>query len=523
MHYLGWARVGVLVGLVSLTACARLGVDVSGLHGGDGGLSPDVLSTDGQMIAPPPDQTAGDSAPGFFPTTTVTGGQNDTAWFGATLGSTKVAEGVVRLGVQAGFVVKSERLPGARAWASAAASGSQIVVIGGGTDPNDSAQTPEVLSYNPLTDTITNLADLPDGISQAAAVGLPNGAVYSIKGKNTGFSLEGNLYRIDATQGSVVKTAATMEKSFRHTAALGLDGLIYVLGGVGSGPIVNKIETFDPVNDKMLPVAVGMDVVGGREHARAATAANGIIYVFGGALDRAADGAAPTASTNLTDQILALDPTVPSIAAVASLPQPLMNVALGHLPDGRIVIVGGDTLPTTKSVITSVPTAQVFAFDPKQPSAGAQLTADVLPYALSGAAAAMGANGKLYLFGGVKETGLSDAILELHPYTKDGAVVGPVTDLGAPGQRWTELAWKSEVPPGTSLQVSVRAADTSFSAADLTPEWKSVGNQSPVQVLPSGRFVQWRISLGTTNTASTPTLLEVTCAYLKAAPSAPAP
>lgn len=529
MQYLGWVRVGVVVGLVSLTACARLGGDVSGLHSGDGGQSPDVVSTDDSVVTSADGQQA-DAAPGFNPTNTVTGGPGDTDWSNTTLGGTATLEGVVRLGLQAGFAVKKATLPSARAWASAAASGPNIVILGGGTDANDSAQSSEVLRYNLLTDTMADIADLPDGFSQSAAIGLPNGTVYSIKGKNTGFSLEANLYRIDVAQSSVVKTVATMEKSFRHTAALGLDGLIYVLGGVGSGPIVNKIEAYDPVNDATILTSVSFDAdaqapnaILGREHARAATAGSGVIYIFGGALDRAADGAAPTASTNLTDQILALDPKVPSITVVASLPQPLMNVALGHLPDGRILIVGGDTPVSAKSVANTEPTTQVLAFDPKQPTVSPQLTADTLPHALSGAAAAMGANGKLYLFGGMKNTGLSDAILELHPYAKEGVVSGPVVDLGAPGERWEALAWKSSVPAGTSLQAFVRASDTSFNAAATTPEWKSVGSQSPVKTLPDGRFVQWRISLATSNTATTPTLSEVSCAYLKATPSAPGP
>jgi hypothetical protein len=73
-----------------------------------------------------------------------------------------------------------------------------------------------------------------------------------------------------------------------------------------------------------------------------------------------------------------------------------------------------------------------------------------------------------------------------------------------------------ESKPGQLINIifEVRSSDTAFNAGDATPFWNIVGGTSPVvSGLPSGRYLQWRAVLSTTDTANTPTLHEVRVYY----------
>ena len=60
----------------------------------------------------------------------------------------------------------------------------------------------------------------------------------------------------------------------------------------------------------------------------------------------------------------------------------------------------------------------------------------------------------------------------------------------------------------------VRASDTPFLKDAATPLWTIVGGTSPISTgLPSGRYIQWRARLTTSDTANTPTLHEVRVYY----------
>jgi len=79
---------------------------------------------------------------------------------------------------------------------------------------------------------------------------------------------------------------------------------------------------------------------------------------------------------------------------------------------------------------------------------------------------------------------------------------------------WNALFWDSTLPAGTSLAFEVRASDTLFLQDDATPAWVAVGTSSPIQSgLPSGRYLQWRVTLSTDNITVTPELYEVRVYY----------
>ena len=74
-------------------------------------------------------------------------------------------------------------------------------------------------------------------------------------------------------------------------------------------------------------------------------------------------------------------------------------------------------------------------------------------------------------------------------------------------------AKKQTDDPG-DITFEVRASDTAFRKDDATPSWTAVGGTSPVLAgLPSGRYMQWRATLTSSDFQKAPTLFEVTIAY----------
>lgn len=90
-------------------------------------------------------------------------------------------------------------------------------------------------------------------------------------------------------------------------------------------------------------------------------------------------------------------------------------------------------------------------------------------------------------------------------------------DTGTSGTSWTTLSWTATVPQGTTLKVSVRAAETLFDAADVAPSW-TLATSDDTHVtsgLPPGRYLQWMFSLATENTALSPILEQVTVVHAR--------
>jgi hypothetical protein len=109
---------------------------------------------------------------------------------------------------------------------------------------------------------------------------------------------------------------------------------------------------------------------------------------------------------------------------------------------------------------------------------------------------------------------LSSIGAEQGPYVLTGTIASQVLDAGIPGAVWDGLFWDETLESNTDITFEVRANDTSFNAGDGTPSWNDVGGASPVvSGLPSGRYLQWRATLTTTNTANTPALHEVRVYY----------
>ena len=96
--------------------------------------------------------------------------------------------------------------------------------------------------------------------------------------------------------------------------------------------------------------------------------------------------------------------------------------------------------------------------------------------------------------------------VRVNDYYPSGTIASQVLDTGVTGARWDALFWDESLQSNTDITFEVRASDTEFLKDAATPSWTSVGGTSPVT---SGRYMQWRATLTTSDTLKTPILHEV--------------
>lgn len=99
--------------------------------------------------------------------------------------------------------------------------------------------------------------------------------------------------------------------------------------------------------------------------------------------------------------------------------------------------------------------------------------------------------------------------IRLTPYPASGVFTSRVFDAGST-RTWTGITWNGDLPAGTSIDVEARTGNTS------TPDgsWSSY-TSTPNQ---SGRYVQYRATLATTDPHATPVLFDVALSCENAGP-----
>ena len=99
-------------------------------------------------------------------------------------------------------------------------------------------------------------------------------------------------------------------------------------------------------------------------------------------------------------------------------------------------------------------------------------------------------------------------------YHSSGSIASQVLDTEISGAIWSELSWSETIQSGTDITLEVRASDTQFAKSDVTPSWVAVGGTSPVESgLPAGRYMQWRVTLSTSESDNSPVLHDATINY----------
>ena len=124
---------------------------------------------------------------------------------------------------------------------------------------------------------------------------------------------------------------------------------------------------------------------------------------------------------------------------------------------------------------------------------------------------------ELYLQVSKKNKLASNSVFELYRtkmYPSSGTIASQVYDSTITGAAWDELQWSEALDSGTDIIFEVRSSDTSFAKDDLMPSWEGLGTaNSPISLSNTGRYIQCRATLSTTNTSVTPTLSDITVYY----------
>jgi len=264
---------------------------------------------------------------------------------------------------------------------AAVGSDGRIYVMGGCCDSvtGDILATNE--AYDISTGTWSAAAPMPVARYFHAVVAGPDGRIYVIGGCCTG-GAGTDFSAVDVYNPSTDSwdSAAPLPVAREDLgAALGPDGLIYVIGGccTGGGAALTRVDVYHPSTDTWTTAA---SMPTARVSMGVATGPDGRIYVIGG----------NNGSTHVST-VTAYDTTTNTWSTVASLASPRDNVAAAVGSDGRIYAIGGCC------GAGSSPLSTVEAYDT---SANTWSTVASLPAPRDEVAAAYGSDGRTYAIGG---------------------------------------------------------------------------------------------------------------------------
>lgn len=106
-------------------------------------------------------------------------------------------------------------------------------------------------------------------------------------------------------------------------------------------------------------------------------------------------------------------------------------------------------------------------------------------------------------------------VLQDH-YASKGAVTSDVLDAKLLS-KWGSLRWKAQVPAGTGVSLSLRSGNVA-EPDDTWSEWSAeqVDAEQGLIAAPTARYLQYRVTLTTTNPSVTPSVQSVTLRYMTA-------
>lgn len=176
-----------------------------------------------------------------------------------------------------------QSLPARRMDAAAAAGLDGRIYLFGGHESTTGDALASVLIYDPTTDTWSDGPTMPHAGYQIAAVSGPDGRIYLIGGRGklaSSISNHVDVFDPGATDPIVAwSTAASLPASLAGVgAALGSDGRIYAVGGVGDGSDSKDLYAYRPSTD----VWETLTPLSGTRSNHAAVATADSLYVIGG-------------------------------------------------------------------------------------------------------------------------------------------------------------------------------------------------------------------------------------------------
>jgi N-acetylneuraminic acid mutarotase len=199
--------------------------------------------------------------------------------------------------------------------------------------------TPQVVVYDPATDSWAEAAPLPVGVHHANAA-VVGDRIYLVGGmlfESFSFVPIGNVWAYDPDADEWTERMAMPNGAERGSAAVGvIDGIIYLAGGLTTPGPVDLVSAYDPEADEwthpLQPLPVARDHGGG-------AAVGGTLYTVGG---RQGD------ITAFDGRTFAYDPVGDAWTERAPMPTPRGGIGVGVV-DGRILAVGGEGNPDVAS------------------------------------------------------------------------------------------------------------------------------------------------------------------------------
>jgi N-acetylneuraminic acid mutarotase len=229
--------------------------------------------------------------------------------------------------------------------------------------------------------------------------------------------------------------------------ALSAQGLVYAIGGTSSYPVpISTVEAYNPNADSWsLKASLNVPRLG----LGAATGLDGKIYAIGGGTFTGAD--IPALATTEAYSAFANTWTV-----VAPMPTPRIFPAVVTGGNGLIYAIGGATSGTAFGVALS--TVQAYSTQ-----TGSWSTRASLPLAVQGAAAAVGPDGRIYVFGGVSNASFPLVVSTVQVYS-------PFTNTWSFGTPMPTATAFSAAAQGPNGRIFVIAGSTNwFFGSEINP------------------------------------------------------
>jgi N-acetylneuraminic acid mutarotase len=134
------------------------------------------------------------------------------------------------------------RLPYGLRYPAVAASDGRLVIVGGS---HDEAATTAVLSFDPATDRVRHVGDLPEPITHAAAVALGT-YVYIFGGRGTAAGTQTDaILAVDPATGRSQRVGR-LSQPLSDTAAIPLGERVWLVGGLSTGGPVDSVLELIP-------------------------------------------------------------------------------------------------------------------------------------------------------------------------------------------------------------------------------------------------------------------------------------
>jgi N-acetylneuraminic acid mutarotase len=224
----------------------------------------------------------------------------------------------------------------------AASTGGKLHIVGGYDDSYTPLATHDV--FDPATNTWSSLAPLSTASGNLAAVTGSDGFIYAIGGSSQGPSSLATVEAYDPVHDEWVPKQQMQTGRMGLAAAATSNGFIYAIGGLATNTVLlNSVEVFDIAANSWTPSPQSLPLPTAW-HA-AAVGPNGLIYVIGGMQQQ--PNAPSTSPPPYVASVYSYNPASPTSAWAEQAPLPDVRAGMGAATgaDGLVYAIGGMTCP----------------------------------------------------------------------------------------------------------------------------------------------------------------------------------